>query len=300
MVATDSVVKMCLNERKEVLRNLILANTPFRERFVDEVSTEYGISTTAVLHELEKIQAIKSGQVEEAVALLESEQKTIEKISEAEATAQKEEWHKEMVLLPMAKAQIIQERLENGLTLAQAQAQEIPEAQIEEAIHRMQSNFEIAQAQEMAKVPTIGTKERTKYHIMLNEIVGVLKANPKGISKTGILQAIKRNSTHRQMRDEILNYLEVKGRVKKVGTKYFHNTNLNRALETTFHRKVYESLVASPKSINAIVSEKDAQGNYVVGYNNSTGRKKVKDVLMLLWREGMVIRTTNGNWAISQ
>jgi len=300
MVTADSLVKMCLDERKDVLRNLILANTPFRERFVQEVSTQHGISATVVLHELEKIEAIQSGKLEEAVALLESEQKTIEKIGEAERNAQNEEWHKEMVLLPLAKAQIVQEYIEGGMTLAQAQAQEISQAQIDEAIHRMQGNFLITQAQEVVEPPKIGTEERTKYHIMLNEIVSVLKTQTKGITKTSLLQAIKRNSTHRQMRDEILNYLEVKGRVKKVGTRYFHNTNLNKALETTFHRKIYESLITGPKSVNAIVSEKDGEGNYVVGYNNSTGRKKVKDVLMLLWREGMVSRTSNGNWVISQ
>ena len=101
------------------------------------------------------------------------------------------------------------------------------------------------------------------------------------------------------MRDDILNYLEVKGKVRKIGTKYHYLPNLS-PLETTLYRKIYESLISGPKTVTGIVRLKDAQGDYVIGYDNTAGRQKVKDVLNLLWREGLVTRTSKGLWTISQ
>lgn len=300
MVAPDVVVKMCLDERQEVVKNLILEDTPFRTKFVEEVCIKFNLTAPMVLHEVEKIAAIKNGYVEEAVALLEAEQKVIEKISEAEKQAQQAQWHKEMVLEPLAKAQIVQDRLKLGTPLEQAQKQPISEAQLREAMLKVQQNFELQQAQAHLEPPELGTKERSKYNVLIMEITDLLKSNPQGLTKTQILKDLKKNSSWRTMRDDILNYLEVKGKVRKIGTRYIYDTNTNRVLETTFHRKIYESLADGAKTINGIVTLKDAQGQYVVGYNNTTGRKKVKEVLTLLWREGLITRTNEGSWVISQ
>ena len=66
MVAPDVVVKMCLDERQEVVKNLILEDTPFRTKFVEEVCIKFNLTAPMVLHEVEKIAAIKNGYVEEA------------------------------------------------------------------------------------------------------------------------------------------------------------------------------------------------------------------------------------------
>ena len=100
------------------------------------------------------------------------------------------------------------------------------------------------------------------------------------------------------MRDEILIYLQAKNKVRKIGNKFIHITNTGKILETSFHRKIYESLAQGPQSVNAIVTKRDEQGNLLVGYNNATGRSKVKQVLTLLWREGMISRNTKGQWYI--
>jgi len=299
MVAPDVVVKMCLEERQEVVRNLILDNTPFRERFIEEVCLNFNLTAPVVLHEIEKITAIKKGRIEEAVALLEAEQEVIEKISEAEKAAQQAQWHREMVLEPIAKAQIIQERLSTGTNLEDAQAQPITQAQLHDAMLTAQQNYALTQAQAHIAQPNIGTEERTKYNVLLTEIVEILKNNSEGLTKTDLLKVIKKNGTWRQMRDDILNYLEVKGKVRKIGTKYHYLPNLS-PLETTLYRKIYESLISGPKTVTGIVRLKDAQGDYVIGYDNTAGRQKVKDVLNLLWREGLVTRTSKGLWTISQ
>jgi len=299
MVAPDVVVKMCLEERQEVVRNLILDNTPFRERFIEEVCLNFNLTAPVVLHEIEKITAIKKGRIEEAVALLEAEQEVIEKISEAEKAAQQAQWHREMVLEPIAKAQIIQERLSTGTNLEDAQAQPITQAQLHDAMLTAQQNYALTQAQAHIAQPNIGTEERTKYNVLLTEIVEILKNNSEGLTKTDLLKVIKKNGTWRKMRDDILNYLEVKGKVRKIGTKYHYLPNLS-PLETTLYRKIYESLISGPKTVTGIVRLKDAQGDYVIGYDNTAGRQKVKDVLNLLWREGLVTRTSKGLWTISQ
>ena len=61
MVAPDVVVKMCLDERQEVVKNLILEDTPFRTKFVEEVCIKFNLTAPMVLHEVEKIAAIKNG-----------------------------------------------------------------------------------------------------------------------------------------------------------------------------------------------------------------------------------------------
>ena len=300
MVAPEVVVKMCFEERQDVVKSLILEDTPFRKKFVDDVCIKFNLTAAIVIHEVEKIAAIKNGHIEEAVALLEAEQEVIEKITQAEKSAQQAQWHREMVLEPLAKAQIVQDRLKLGTPLEQAQQDSISEAQMREAMLKVQENFSLQQAQAHLEPPEMGTKDRSKYNVLIVEITELLKATPQGLTKTEILKKIKKNGTWRQMRDDILNYLEVKGRVRKIGTRYIYETNSIRVLETTFHRRIYESLAEGAKTINGIVTLKDAQGQYVVGYNNTTGRKKVKDVLTLLWREGLITRTSEGSWVISQ
>ena len=137
----------------------------------------------------------------------------------------------------------------------------------------------------------IQTGDRNKYNILMKQIVDLLKQSPNGITKTEILTNLKKNGSWRQLRNDVLDYLEVTNKVRKVGTKYYHISNAGKVLETEFHRRVFESLSSGDKSLNKIMQ--------VVGYNNQTGRRKVKSVLHLLWREGLVSKTVSGNWAIS-
>ena len=57
--------------------------------------------------------------------------------------AQHAQWHKEMVLEPLAKAQIVQDRLKSGISLEEAQQQSITDAQLKEAMLKVQQNFEL-------------------------------------------------------------------------------------------------------------------------------------------------------------
>ena len=191
MVAPEVVVKMCFEERQEVVKSLILEDTPFRKKFVDDVCIKFNLTAAIVIHEVEKIAAIKNGHIEEAVALLEAEQEVIEKITQAEKSAQQAQWHREMVLEPLAKAQIVQDRLKLGTPLEQAQQDSISEAQMREAMLKVQENFSLQQAQAHLEPPEMGTKDRSKYNVLIVEITELLKATPQGLTKTEILKKIK-------------------------------------------------------------------------------------------------------------
>lgn len=146
--------------------------------------------------------------------------------------------------------------------------------------------------------PSFGTRERKTYTKFMTDIVSVLKDHPKGLTKSQILSITRRNGTYRAMRDEILLYLQSRRLVRAINNRYVHTQNLSRVLETDFHRRVYECLAEKPLSITGIVTLTDEHGRPVVGYNNASGRRKVKQVLDLLWREGLVRRNTTGQYYI--
>ena len=278
-----TLIRERLNELEGVHRTAVLEGGALRKAFVRKQSMELNISIESVAHEIEKVAIVEAQRKDDLSLLAQHELVKIEKLSQAEKQAQQAQWHDDYVLRPTAKAQIIQERMKQGYTLDEAVAQGFDPEELTLTMQTLQNQPTATKPKE--------AQSRNKYNILMKQIVDVLKQSPEGVTKTEILTILKKNGNWRQMRNDVLDYLEVTNKVRKVGTKYYHISNAGKVLETDFHRRVYESLADSEKSINKIMQ--------TVGYNNQTGRRKVKSVLHLLWREGLVIKTANGCWAIS-
>jgi len=267
-----------------------------QNRWVAKVATQFDLDESEVKQELERISAIRSGEIEELVSMAEREAKTIERLQAAEAAALAKEKQR-LIQRKLAEVAVLQERLANGVHPDEASQMPITESELISAIPTVVEDYTLAQAMEIDE-PSFGTRERQTYTKFMTDIVSALKSNPQGLNKSQILSVTRRNGTYRAMRDEILLYLQNRRLVRAVNNRYIHTQNLSRVLETDFHRRVYECLAEKPLSITGIVTLTDEQGRPIVGYNNSSGRRKVKQVLDLLWREGMVRRNTQGQYYI--
>ena len=297
MPSPTEVVRNEYDSQRDAMKNQILVNDFMRENFVGRIVREYGFERRLIVLELEKISAIQSGEIDQAMSIAENEKSIIEKLGQADQQADQAE--KEAFLKrKLAEVAVLQNRIAQGVPVEQAEAQEITPAELNQALAQVDTDYRLNTMADQIEKPKLGTDERSAYSRMMSDIISTLKSNPSGLTKTEILVKIKRNGTHRQMRDEILIYLQAKNKVRKIGNKFIHITNTGKILETSFHRKIYESLAQGPQSVNAIVTKRDEQGNLLVGYNNATGRSKVKQVLTLLWREGMISRNTKGQWYI--
>lgn len=275
----------------------VLQAPVLQNRWVSKVAQEFGLSEEVVRQELEKISAIRNGEVEELVQKAELEVEAMARAKAAEDEARKLA-EQNLIQQKLAEVAIIKNRLAQGMSIEQAESQPFSAEELAQASPDVAQDYALAQASIELDEPKIGTKQRKTYTRFMTEIVSALKTHPQGLTKSQILSETKRSGMYRKMRDEILLYLQSRRLVKQLNNKFIHTQNLGRVLETDFHRKVYESLADGPLSITGVVTLKDAQGKAVVGYNNATGRRKVKQVLDLLWREGLVRKNTNNQYYI--
>jgi hypothetical protein len=126
-----------------------------------------------------------------------------------------------------------------------------------------------------------------KHKLMLNEMQKVLTdsmtyAGRPDLTKTEILKLAKKDKGEwRKVAGECLKHLVATGQIVKVGARYHHKNHRPKIVENDFTRNVFESLYSGPKSINAIVKK--------IGYDNTYGRRKVRQTLDFLVNEGLVV-----------
>lgn len=126
-----------------------------------------------------------------------------------------------------------------------------------------------------------------KHRFMLTEVEKVLSGaiaycGRPDLTKTEILKFAKKDKGEwRSVAGDSLKHLAATGKIVKVGARYHHKNHRPKVVENTFTRKVFESLYSGPKSINAIVKR--------IGYDNTYGRRKVRQTLDFLVNEGLVL-----------
>ena len=176
------------------------------------------------------------------------------------------------------RAYVVQEQVAKGLTFDEATAYQPTKVEYQSALQVVRHKHGI--------VPN-------KHEVLLNAIEETLENattiyGRPDLTKTQILQACRKDKgTWRTVASETLAYLSAKNRIMKVGARYHHNNTRLRMIETDFTRKVFESLYGGSRSINAIVKR--------IGYDNVFGRRKVRQTLDFLEREGLVVQS-NYKW----
>ena len=298
-VEPSTAIKSEFSHLSPAQQQVVLTNEAFQAHWVSKLAQEFGLDEQVVKQEIERISAIRNGEIEVLVQEAELEVEAIARAKEAESYARKEA-EANLIQEKLAEIAIIKTRLEAGMSIEEAEGTPFTPKEMIEAKPQIAQDYTLAQASVDFDEPKFGTRQRRTYTKFMTEITSALKNNPQGLTKSDILNITRRSGKYRKMRDEILLYLQSKRLVKKLNNKYIHTQNLGRVLETDFHRKVYESLADGPLTITGVVTLKNAQGKLTVGYNNATGRRKVKQVLDLLWREGLVSKNSLNQYYIVQ
>ena len=131
------------------------------------------------------------------------------------------------------------------------------------------------------------TQGNLSHYQMLNEVEKVLTGamvycGRPDLTKTEILKCAKKDKGEwRKVAGDSLKHLVATGEIVKVGARYHHKNHRPKIVENDFTRNVFESLYSGPKSINAIVKK--------IGYDNTYGRRKVRQTLDFLVNEGLVV-----------
>tara|TARA_B100000700_G_scaffold305264_1_gene378972 strand:+ start:281 stop:1108 length:828 start_codon:yes stop_codon:yes gene_type:complete len=263
-VVQDSLESLPAWNKEGVLQGGRLRDT-FLERMV-----ERGISHTQAEIYLERIIAKKSGDVDRL--------HIIDQTSSDVNTTMQVAFEKHEQMLDLAKAHIIQDQVAEGKSFDDAKAYSPTKTEEQEALKIVRNKHSV--------VPD-------KHEIMLSHIEETLQNarliyGRPDLTKTEILKACRKDKGEwRGAAKDVLVFLASKGHIIKVGARYYHKANKVRMVESDFTRKVFESLYRGPQSINGIVKQ--------IGYDNVFGRKKVRQTLDFLVKEGLVL-TNDYKW----
>lgn len=138
--------------------------------------------------------------------------------------------------------------------------------------------------------PTINTgrfeglnrNERERAMTLLRMIEGIIKNNAQGITKTGILKAMRKDNSHwRKEVGKLLNYLLIDGLIQLNGRNYYPMNIIVKSRERKIHRNIYELLSESSLTITELYMK--------TGNNGGKGRELVKSALRDLQNEGYII-----------
>lgn len=259
-----------LSELSPFDKKAVLEGGEYREMFIANISIT-GITPTQIDFYISKVAAHQEGDIESLKHLDEAIEQTFE--DELSQAVYNQELLKEHI-----RAYVVQEQVAKGLTFDEATAYQPTKVEYQSALQVVRHKHGI--------VPN-------KHEVLLNAIEETLENattiyGRPDLTKTQILQACRKDKgTWRAVASETLAYLSAKNRIMKVGARYHHKNTRLRMIETDFTRKVFESLYGGSRSINAIVKR--------IGYDNVFGRRKVRQTLDFLEREGLVVQS-NYKW----
>ena len=156
---------------------------------------------------------------------------------------------------------------------------------------------EVVVVEEVVKQsPTIDTgrfegmnrTQRERIMTLLRMIEGIIKNNAQGITKTGILKAMRKDNSHwRKEVGKLLNYLLIDELIQLNGRNYHPTNIIVKSRERKIHRNIYELL--SQKSMTLTELYK------ATGTNGGKSRDLVKSALKDLQHEGYII-LDNRRW----
>lgn len=263
-------IVVALDQLSAFDRQEVLAGGKYREMFIDNMDIG-GVTSTQMDFYISKVAAHKTKDIESLKILDDA----IENTFEDELT---QAVHNQELLKEHIRAYVVQEQVANGLTFDEASAYQPTKVEYLSALDAVRHKHGI--------VPN-------KHEILLNAIEETLENaiiifGRPDLTKTQILKACRKDKgSWREVASETLTYLSGKNKIMKVGSRYHHNNARLRMVETDFTRKVFESLYGG-RSINGIVKR--------IGYDNVFGRRKVRQTLDFLEKEGLVV-CQNYRWS---
>lgn len=263
-------------------QEMLMENSVMRDMFSETWAQEFNLPVVEVLSTITAIMAKVSGNLEEVFS---------SKVVVAKKPVQKTyyelmDWHDKEIVEPLALAFWRKSLVESGLTYSQAQLQNPVSTDLD--IYRRQVMHMIKNSPMSAPKPPeliygLSTKAQERRARLLRSFTRVLGQVPDGMSKTQLLHKLsKDNGSWRGIADEVLDYMLQTGKAVKVGTIYYSTNHAPLERENSYHRLVYEYLSANGAcSVTTLLNH--------MGYNNSKGRKKIRQILHQLYEEGYVV-----------
>jgi hypothetical protein len=148
----------------------------------------------------------------------------------------------------------------------------------------------------VSNTPTINTgrfeglnrNERERVMTLLRMIEGIIKNNAQGITKTGILKAMRKDNSHwRKEVGKLLNYLLIDELIQLNGRNYHPMNIIVKSRERKIHRNIYELLSQNSMTLTDIYK--------ATGTNGGKSREIVKSALKDLQNEGYIV-LENRRW----
>jgi hypothetical protein len=270
-------------------QEMILENPIMREMFSETWSTELGLPLTDVLLAITQLVAKRTGNLEEVF--------TPKVVSPPKSNVQNQyyelmDWHEAAVVEPLTLALWHKELVESGMTYAQSIIAVPDDEDLSRCRSQALSTLK-GSAWAVPKPPQLiyglSLRAQERRARLLSSFTRVLSQHIDGLSKTQLLSSLnKDNGSWRGIADEVLEYMVQTGKAVRVGTIFYSTNHAPLERENSYHRIVYEFLVTNgSSSVTTLLKH--------MGYNNSKGRKKIREVLHQLYEEGYII-TKGRKW----
>ena len=264
-------------------QEMLMENSVMRDMFSETWAQEFDLPVEEVLSTITSIMAKVTGDLEEVFA----QKVVVSKKAPVQKTYYElMDWHDKEIVEPLALAFWRKSLVESGLTYSQAQLQNPVSADLD--IYRRQVMHMIKNSPMSAPKPPeliygLSTKAQERRARLLRSFTRVLGQVSDGMSKTQLLHKLsKDNGSWRGIADEVLDYMLQTGKAVKVGTLYYSTNHAPLERENSYHRLVYEYLSTNGAcSVTTLLNH--------MGYNNSKGRKKIRQILHQLYEEGYVV-----------
>ena len=267
-------------------REYVLAGGSLAESFTQSLSTELDVELAEIQFGLQHLKAVTDKDIDTLLTLQTLQSKDTHLVSELvtlEKIQQHFQWHNECVIIPQANAMLIRAKMEQGYSYQQAKNWPFDTNDLELAIEKIkqEGKYFFPRPTYPEGLGEISCADTPKYAVLSQKFEENLKTEKLGMNKTQLLKSIgKDNGSWRSIAQNVLDYLELMQRVRQIDNVYYHMDHAPPIYETAFHRRVYESLGHGPLTITSIVQQ--------VGYDNASGRKKVRKILTLLSNEGLI------------
>ena len=267
-------------------REYVLGGGSLAESFTQSLSSELDVELAEVQFGLQHLKAVAEKDIDTLLTLQTLQSKDTHLVSELvtlEKIQQHFHWHNECVIMPQANAMLIRAKMEQGYSYEQAKKWPFETKDLELAIQKIkqEGKYFFPRPTYPEGLGEISMSDTPKYAVLSQKFEETLKSEKLGMNKTQLLKSIgKDNGSWRSIAQDVLDYLELMQRVRQIDNVYYHLDHAPPIYETAFHRRVYESLGHGPLTITSIVQQ--------VGYDNASGRKKVRKILTLLFNEGLI------------
>ena len=167
-VEPSTAIKSEFNHLSPAQQQVVLTNEAFQAHWVSKLAQEFGLDEQVVKQEIERISAIRNGEIEVLVQEAEMEVEAIARAKEAESLARKEA-EANLIQEKLAEIAIIKTRLEAGMSIEEAESTPFTPKEMIEAKPQIAQDYTLAQASVELDEPKFGTRQRRTYTKFMTE-----------------------------------------------------------------------------------------------------------------------------------